>query len=124
MATPLNCYRRAGRGPGIIMDQHRPVGKRIRRFSPALFGLAAACFLLTFVQFSCGNQPVMSLTGIQLVTGTTIEKPSIIGPPQKQEVPGEPFALVALLAVLTGLAFGFARGREGLVVACASGAVG
>lgn len=74
-----------------------------KKISPALFGIAIICFFLPFVTVSCGGQKVMSLTGIQLATGTTIEQPSIYGQKQTQKINGEPLAIFAILSAFVGL---------------------
>lgn len=48
---------------------------------PAILGLALICFFLPFVTVSCQGQKLMTFSGIQLVTGTTIQEPQMFGPP-------------------------------------------
>jgi len=57
------------------------------RFGPDLF-------FLPFVTFSCQGQPVASLSGIQLATGTRIQQPQVFGPPKEHQVDVEPLATV------------------------------
>ena len=69
----------------------------------------ALLFVLPFVTFSCLGQDLASLTGLELVTGTSVEMPGDDGNPQRQEIPAESLALVAL-------ACGVAAGVLGLVL--------
>ena len=46
-----------------------PVARETRRFSPALFGIIALCFLLPFVSVTCVDEEVMTLKGLDLVLG-------------------------------------------------------
>ncbi|MBP7147732.1 MAG: hypothetical protein KBD01_09320 [Acidobacteria bacterium] len=43
------------------------------KFSPALFGLALACFVMPFMSVSCQGQKLVSLTGLQLMTGAEVK---------------------------------------------------
>lgn len=95
-----------------------------RKLTPALFGFALVCFFMPFVSVSCQSQTLGSFTGIQLVTGTTVEQPTMFGPRQTQRVGGEPLALLAFLCGLAGLGLGFVKGRPGAVGAAAAGGLG
>jgi len=67
----------------------------------------------------------MSLSGIQLVTGVTIEQPNLFsGKSTKQKVDGEPFAMGAFLVAIAGLFLSFLRGKKGLVSSIVLGGVG
>lgn len=69
----------------------------------------ALLFLLPFVTLSCLGQDLASLTGRDLVTGTSVEMPGEDGNRQRQEIPAESLALLAL-------ACGAAAGVLGLVL--------
>jgi len=84
-----------------------------RKVSPAVLILAALCFFLPFVTFSCGGSNVLTLSGLQLVTGTTLQQPQPFGPPRSQKIDPEPLAVLALLVVLGGLGLSFAKGKRG-----------
>ena len=96
----------------------------VRILSPAAFVLALICFFLPFVTFSCQGQPVASLSGIQLATGTRIQQPQVFGPPKEHQVDVEPLATVALLTVLAGAVLSFLRGRKWGVGSLALAALG
>lgn len=95
-----------------------------KKLSPAIFGIALICFFLPWVNVSCQGQRVMSFSGIQLVTGTTIEEPRMFGGKQKRKIKGEPLAVLTFLSVIAGLALSFLKNRKGTIGAIASGCAG
>jgi hypothetical protein len=74
--------------------------------------LAVLMFLMPFIVVSCPGQQ-RSVTGIQLVTGMTIEQPQTFGPSTSRRVPGETLAAVALVLAAAAAAVSFGRRREG-----------
>ncbi len=93
-----------------------------RRPSVVLLG-ALLLFFLPFVDVSCQGRHVVSFTGIQLVTGTTVQQPRLDGPPKAKRIPGEPAALMSLAFGAVAAALSFARVRRVLVASSlASGA--
>lgn len=97
---------------------------RIKKFSPAIFGIALICFFLPFINVSCSGQKIGSLTGIQLVTGTTIEQSDLWGKKQVQKVDGEPLAIAAFISVFAGLGLSFIKARKGSIAPAVIGAAG
>lgn len=95
-----------------------------KRLSPAIFGIALICFLLPWVNVSCQGQKVASFTGIQLVTGTTVEEPQMFGPKKEKKVNGEPLAILTFLAVITGLVLGFLKNKKGATISAVVGGIG
>jgi hypothetical protein len=95
-----------------------------RKLSPVVFVLALICFFLPFVTFSCQGQRVATFSGMQLVTGTTLQQPQAFGPPQQQKIDPEPLALLAALAALAGLAVSFLRGKRGAIPPAIAGGLG
>jgi hypothetical protein len=69
-----------------------------KKFSLAILGFSLLCFTLPFVSVSCNNQKI-SITGLEMVTGTTI---------QRQRLDPQPFAVLAVLATAVALALTFA----------------
>jgi hypothetical protein len=105
---------------------HRKEGimeSNAQRLSPAIFVLALICFFLPFVTFSCQGQKVMSFSGIQLVTGTTIQEPQMFGPPQSQKLNPQPLAVLAFVCGVLGLALSFVRGRARTIAPAVAGGV-
>ncbi len=80
--------------------------------SPSLFLLAALCFFLPFVSFTCQGQKIATVTGMELVTGTKIQKfemekfdtgqtnPDL---DKQRDVNSEPLAIAAFIFALSGI---------------------
>jgi hypothetical protein len=79
-------------------------------------GLAFALFLFIFpfVRLSCQGQAIVSLTGVQLITGTSIEEPGSGSP--KREADGEFLALLAFVCGLVAAVYTFVRIPKATVV--------
>ena len=88
-----------------------------------VFAGSALCFFLPFVTVSCGGVTAFTLTGQQLATGTTLTQPQPFGPPQTQKVSPDPFAAVAGLCALAGIALSLI-GRRLASAAAIGGGVG
>ncbi len=80
--------------------------------SPALFLLVALCFFLPFVSFTCQGQRIATITGMELVTGTKIEKFQMQNFNMQQEesdldkerdVNSEPLAVAAFIFAIMGI---------------------
>jgi hypothetical protein len=91
--------------------------------SSLLFVGSALCFFLPFVTVSCGGVTAFTLTGQQLATGTTLTQPQPFGPPQAQKVSADPFAVIAGLCAIAGIALSLI-GRKLASAAAISGGVG
>lgn len=94
------------------------------RISPILFVLCIVSFFFTFVEISCQGQKVVSLSGIQLATGTSVDQPQMFGPAKKEKIAMEPFALLALLAAIAGAAVFFMAAAMKEKISAIAGAVG
>ncbi len=80
--------------------------------SPALFLLVALCFFLPFVSFTCQGHKIATISGMELITGTKIEKfqmenynnqktnPDI---DKERDVSSEPLAIFAFIFALSGI---------------------
>jgi preprotein translocase subunit SecG len=97
------------------------VESNIKKASPAVFVLALICFFLPFVTFSCQGQKVLTLSGIQLVTGTSMQQSQMFGPPKSEKINAEPLAVLALLCGVLGLGLSFLRGRTSAIAPAAAG---
>lgn len=95
-----------------------------KKLSPAIFGIALICFFLPWVNVSCQGQKVMSFSGIQLVTGTTIEEPQMFGGKQKRKIKGEMLAVLTFLSVIAGLVLSLLKNKKGTIGTIASGGTG
>ena len=96
----------------------------LRKISPAIFGTAIICFFLPFVSITCQNQKIASVTGINLVTGTTINKPMPSGSGEGKRIGVEPLAIFALTAGAAGLALGLSGMKQKMIGTVFSGAAG
>ena len=47
--------------------------KQTRRFSPGFFGVIALCFLLPFVSITCTGSRIVTITGLDFITGAKVE---------------------------------------------------
>jgi len=84
-----------------------------KKLSPAIFAVALFGFFLPFVSVTCQGTRVASLTGIQLVTGTTVDQPSLSRTrSEPQKVSGEPLAVFALLCAIAGLGLSFLKSSK------------
>lgn len=82
-------------------------------WSPLVFGLAALCFLLPFITVSCSGTKLITVTGLDLVTGS---RQINTGSGFNMEVKGgnnkidrELFAILAFLLALGGLVLALLR---------------
>ncbi len=85
--------------------KQKSVGIRI-----APFVVGVLCFLLPFVQVSCGGQKIASFTGVQLATGFEFN-PNMGGSSNIKVVPAETRAIVALIALVLGILFSISKER-------------
>ena len=111
---------------------------KIKKVSPAIFGVAIICFFLPFMEVSCGGQKVMSFSAIQMVVGTTVQQPGMLeesmskmpslGIPgeetRSQKVGPEPFAIITFLCTIIGLQLSFIRNRKSAVLPAISAGIG
>lgn len=96
-----------------------------KKFSPAIFGFVIICFFLPFIDITCSGQKIETLTGIQLVTGTTIERPSLFGEREKVEkVEGELLAILAFFSAVVGLGLSFLKSLKSSIAPAIAGVSG
>ena len=88
------------------------------RFTPAAFLLALVCFALPFAKISCQGQEVATLTGIETLTGKTVQ-----GPGDSQKIPQDAMAIAAFVAALAGAVLAFKGMRRYAGFAGIAGAV-
>jgi hypothetical protein len=91
--------------------------------SVLLFAGSTLCFFLPFATVSCGGIKVFTLTAQQLATGTTITQPQAFGASQTQKIDADPFAAIAGLCGIAGIALSLI-GRRMAGGAAASGGLG
>ena len=96
-----------------------------KKISPAVFGIIIICFFLPFMDVSCIGQKVMSFSGIQMVTGTTIQQPSMFGEKTKsQKVDPEPLAIATFACVIAGLLLSFIKNRKSAILPASCAGIG
>jgi len=107
----------------------------IKKFSPALYVVIIFCFFLPFADLTCSGQTVMTLTGIQLITGAEYEHQGMFNQPgmqdqqsgnqsMNQNIEAQPLALFALLAAILGLAISFVRKKATALICLVVSALG
>jgi len=92
-----------------------------RQISLTAFAVAAVGFFLPFVTLSCAGRPVVTATGIQLMTGQVNTTPTG-EPPGARAVPDVDLSLLVLAAFTCAVLGMFAsRGGRRTVLACVGG---
>ncbi len=99
------------------------MGNRKSIASVLLFAGSVLCFFFPFVTVSCGGQKIFTLSGQQLATGTEIAEPQVFGPAKTQKTDANPFAAVAGLCALAGVALSLV-GTKLAAAGVVSGAAG
>lgn len=94
------------------------------KLSLSTYGLILVCFFLPFVTVSCQGHEVVTLSGVQLVTGSTVESPDFFGKGKSERIPAEPVAVFTLLCAIAGLAASSMKGRTGIGAAATTAIVG
>jgi hypothetical protein len=90
---------------------------KAKKISPAVFGIIIICFFFPFMDISCSGQKVISFSGIQMVTGTTIEKPTMFGEKTENEkIDPEPLAVATFVFVIAGLLLSFVNIRKSAIL--------
>jgi len=98
-----------------------PAGKSVA--SILIFVGSLLCFFLPFATVSCSGEKLITLTGQQMATGTTIEAPSLAGESDKRKTDPNPFAAVGMLCAVAGIGLSL-LGRRLAAVPAAAGAAG
>jgi hypothetical protein len=84
----------------------------LRKSIPGVLLLGLLCFFFTFAIVSCNGQPLVALTGIQMVTGSSVSAPQMFGPPKVQQIPPEPSVIVAFLCGIAALGVSLLPGKK------------
>jgi hypothetical protein len=97
----------------------------MKKISPVLFAFIILCFFLPFINISCSGQKVLSLSGIQLVTGTSLEEEEpFSGKKSSEKIDSEPLAIVVFVAAIAGLAFSFIKSEKSALLPAITGGIG
>ena len=145
MSTPEGTAGAAA--PPAQQNPVRRVTDEAERRSPIVFAIAAICFVLPFVSFSCSGQRFATLSGIDLVRGakvtvdedalkgfsesldqtfgTTSDQDSTTTDTQSEDTDPEIWAIIALAAALIGIVIGLVtKNRVRTIGSLAAAAVG
>lgn len=96
-----------------------------KKLSPILFAAVIACFFLPFMELSCEGEKIVTLTGVQMVTGTEVkQRGSSSDRQQSKPIKPSPLAGLAIIAALAGLGLSFVAGRAGALLPCIGGIAG
>jgi len=103
----------------------------MKRLSGLVHILCVLCFLLPFVQVSCNNQKLATLTGVELASGryniqgsTDLNFGQSTSAPQTQSGSIEWTVLIALVCALAAGVFAFLGNRGASLISILLGAVG
>lgn len=94
------------------------------KVSPIVFIGVLIMFILPWVNISCQGKKVISINGIQMVTGTTIETPTMFGGKEKKKLGVDLFVILAFLMAVAGIVTGFIKLREKNIVSIILGILG
>jgi len=94
------------------------------KVSSAIFIAAVLSFLLPFVSVSCGGQKIVTFSGAQLATGTSVDQPGMFGAQQKKNVDPEPLVSLAAVCAIVGLVMSLVGGAKAALGPAISGGVG
>jgi len=83
---------------------------------PGVLLLGLLCFFFTFASVSCNGQPLVAITGIQMVTGSSVSAPQMFGPPKVHQIPPEPSVIVAFLCGIAALGLSFLPGKKTIFI--------
>ena len=93
----------------LSIPERNPMPPRSKRlFTRSLLGAVLVFFLMPFLTLTCGGQPLITLNGVNLATGRTLEsKNPFSGDVQKREIQPEPMVALAALAAVAALVLAF-----------------
>lgn len=104
--------------------------------SPALFGIIVICFFLPWVNVSCQNYKIASISGIEFVTGKTLVDPQMFNqkfgmqnfpskkPSKQEKINPQLYVILALICIVAGIILSFVKGRIGSLTTSIAGVAG
>jgi hypothetical protein len=90
--------------------------RSISKLSPAAFAIVLICFLLPWVGFSCESDQTSTVTGLQLIGGTSIEIQRSAQQKSQFSLDRQVWSIVTLGLCVIGLGFGLLATRQGLLI--------
>jgi Double zinc ribbon/PEGA domain len=88
----------------------------LKKSIPGVLLLGLICFFFTFASVSCNGQPLVAITGIQMVTGSSVSAPQMFGPPKVQKIPPESSVIIAFLCGIVALGLSFLPGKKTIFI--------
>lgn len=99
--------------------------EHIRTYTVRNFAVILLLFLMPFISVSCNQQPLITLSGLDLASGKSVEiKEPFTGKIKKVENHPEPLAIIAFAAAAIGLALTLTKGRISNLFSVVCGATG
>lgn len=85
-------------------------------FTRSLLGAVLVFFLMPFMTLTCGGAKLITMNGVQLATGTTLEsKQPFSGTSKKEQIKPEPLAAIAAIVAIATLGLAFVGGQFGKI---------
>ena len=78
-------------------------------------------FFLPFVDISCSGHKIATLSGIQLIKGTTIK---IAGEEKSEKIKPEPLIIYAFICGIFGLGLSYLKSKGGAIASAISEGIG
>jgi len=92
--------------------------KKGKKFNRGFFGTAIISFFLPFITISCQNTDIVKLSGVNLITGKTIEVPtSAFGSTEQRAVSGDWRVAFAFLSAIVGFLMSFFKKNNSTIPA-------
>ena len=91
------------------------------KLTPALFIVSIILFFLPWIHVDCGGQTVASFSGLELVTGTTVESDAGFGQRKKEKIDPEAVAIILAIVTVAGLVLSLSKLKENDKIMIATG---
>ncbi|MEO7531524.1 MAG: hypothetical protein ABIS69_08935 [Sediminibacterium sp.] len=97
-----------------------------RQLIPLSFALAIVCFFFTFCNFKCQGNTLASVSGIDLVTGTSLEKKEFLakGELKNSSISANAWAIISLMAAAAGLGIYLIKKNKEAIIGTIAGITG
>ena len=118
-----SAFRKVGRrSSSLLIDLSKGLSviNMGKWLSSGFFGLTISCFCLPWVTVSCSQQKLMTVSGIQMVSGVEFDEPGsgmFGGPVKRQRIKPNIMAIVALVTVIVALLISLIGGSASVVPA-------
>ncbi len=100
------------------IEKVKQKAKKAKKFNRGFFGTAIISFFLPFITVSCQNTEIVELSGVNLITGKTIEVPtSVFGTTEQRNISGDWRVAFAFLSAIVGLLMSFLKKNNSTIPA-------